>query len=92
LWAAIARRDSPVIAGLGTTLLAPPAADSDSERAYLTTVTAAADVSMGEDARAQSLLEAEWSRFDHSGQFAFPLRELRALTRNSTRLTENSKR
>jgi predicted membrane-bound spermidine synthase len=92
LWAAIARRDSPAIAGLGTRLLAPPSADSDSERAYLTTVTAAADVSMGEDARAQSLLEAEWSRFDHSGQFAFPLRELRALTRNSTRLTENSKR
>ena len=92
LWAAIARRDSRAIAGLGTSLLAPPSADSDSERAYLTTVTAAADVSMGEDARAQSLLEAEWSRFDHTGQFAFALRELRALTRNSTRLSENSKR
>ena len=92
LWAAIARRDSPVIAGLGTTLLAPPAADSDSERAYLTTVTAAADVSMGEDARAQSLLEAEWGRFDHTGQFAFALRELRALTQNSARVTRNSGR
>lgn len=92
LWAAIARRDSPAIAGLGTNLLAPPAADSDKERAYLTTVTAAADVSMGQDARAQSLLQAEWDRFDHTGQFAFALRELRALTQNSARLTRNSKR
>ena len=92
LWAAIARRDSPAIAGLGASLLAPPSAGSDSERAYLTTVTAAADVSMGEDARAQTLLEAEWGRFDHTGQFAFALRELRALTQSSTRLTRNTKR
>lgn len=85
LWAAIARRDSPAIVGLGTSLLAPPSTDSDSERAYLTTVTAAADVSMGEDARAQTLLRSQWSRFDHSGQFAFALRALQALTLSSRR-------
>ena len=81
LWAAIARRDSPAIVGLGTSLLAPPSADSDSELAYLTTVTAAADVRMGEPARAQTLLRAQWGRFDHTGQFDFALRELNALTR-----------
>ena len=81
LWAAIARRDSPAIVALGTSLLAPPSADSDSELAYLTTVTAAADVRMGEPARAQTLLRAQWGRFDHTGQFDFALRELNALTR-----------
>jgi hypothetical protein len=81
LWAAIARRDSPAIVGLGTGLLAPPSADSDSELAYLTTVIAAAEVRMGERTRAQSLLRAQWGRFDHAGQFDFPLRELNAMTR-----------
>jgi spermidine synthase len=81
LWAAIARRDSPAIAGLGAGLLAPPSADSNSDLAYLTTVIAAADVRMGERAKAQTLLQAQWDRFDHSGQFEFALRELRALTR-----------
>jgi predicted membrane-bound spermidine synthase len=81
LWTAIARRDSPAIVGLGTGLLAPPSADSDSELAYLTTVIAAAEVRMGERTRAQSLLRAQWGRFDHTGQFDFPLRELNAMTR-----------
>ncbi len=81
LWAAIARRDGPAIAGLGGRLLAPPSGGSNSELAYLTTVTAAADVGMGEDARAQALLRAQWGRFDHAGPFDFALRELRAMTR-----------
>jgi len=80
LWAAIARRDEPAIAGLGGGLLAPQSAGSSSELAYLTTVTAAADVGMGESDRAQTLLRAEWGRFDHAGQFDFALRELRAMT------------
>jgi predicted membrane-bound spermidine synthase len=80
LWAAVARRDAPAIVGLGTRLLEPQSGDSDSELAYLTTVTAAADVRMGNDDRAQTLLRDEWGRFDHTGQFDFPLRELRALT------------
>jgi spermidine synthase len=81
LWAAIARRDSPAIVGLGTGLLAPQSADTDGELAYLTTVIAAADVGMGESARAQTLLREQWGRFDHTGQFDFALRELDALTR-----------
>jgi hypothetical protein len=80
LWAAIARRDAPAIVGLGTELLSPRSAESDRELAYLTTVTAAADVGMGEGARARALLQAEWNRFDHTGPFDFPLRELRAMT------------
>src|ERR1700722_17547430 len=51
LWAAIARRDSPAIAALGTQLLAPRSGIAGGELAYLTTVTAAADVRMGGDAR-----------------------------------------
>jgi len=80
LWAAIARRDEPAIAGLGGGLLAPQSAGSSSELAYLTTVTAAADVGMGQSDRAQALLRAQWGRFDHAGQFDFALRELRAMT------------
>jgi spermidine synthase len=80
LWAAIARRDSPRIAALGTDLLAPRSSNSDSELAYLTTVTAAADVRMGEGGQAKRLLQAQWGRFNHAGQFDFALRELRALT------------
>jgi spermidine synthase len=85
LWAAVAQRDAPAIVGLGTRLLAPNSGGSDSELAYLTTVTAAADVRMGEGGRARTLLREEWRRFDHTGPFDFPLRELRALTRNSAR-------
>ena len=80
LWSAIARRDSTAIVGLGTDLLAPPVADSDGERAYLTTVTAAADVGMGDKPQARTLLREQWNRFDHAGQFDFALRELRAMT------------
>ena len=80
LWAAIARRDEPAIAGLGGGLLAPQSAGSSSELAYLTTVTAAADVGMGQSDRAHALLRAQWRRFDHAGQFDFALRELRAMT------------
>ncbi|MGA2342325.1 MAG: spermidine synthase [Steroidobacteraceae bacterium] len=80
LWAAIARRDSARIVALGTDLLAPQSSNSDSELAYLTTITAAADVRMGEGGQARRLLQAQWGRFNHAGQFDFALRELRALT------------
>jgi hypothetical protein len=81
LWAAIAARDSPGIARLGSELLAPRAGASDADIAYLTTVTAAADVRMGKRAEARQLLQLQWRRFDHSGEFDFALRELQALTR-----------
>jgi hypothetical protein len=83
LWAAIARRDSPSIAALGTQLLAPQAGVARGRLAYLAAITAAADVRMGDDARAQTLLQAEWGRFDHTGPFDLALRELRAMTRDA---------
>lgn len=81
LWSAIARRDAPAIADLGAGLLAPGVAESDGDRAYLTAVTAAADLHMGERTRARTLLDTQWSRFDHAGPFDFALRELQALAR-----------
>jgi hypothetical protein len=80
LYAAIARRSAPDIVRLGTGLLGSGAANSDSEVAYLTTVTAAAYVNLGRDAEAHALLENQWPRFNHAGAFEFALRDLRALT------------
>jgi hypothetical protein len=81
LFTAIAHRDAPAIVRLGTGLLATPSSHSPGDLAYLTTVTAAAYVKMGERAQAQSLLRIQWSRIDHAGQFDLALRDLRALTR-----------
>ena len=80
LLAAIARRDDPQVVKLGTGLLGPPAENSVDDLAYLTTVTAAAYVRMGDDSQAHALLELEWGRLDHRGPFDFALRELLALT------------
>jgi hypothetical protein len=80
LFVAIARRNAPDIVRLGTGLLASRAALSDSESAYLTTVTAAAYVNLGRDAEAHALLQTGWSRFNHAGPFEFALRDLRAMT------------
>ena len=80
LFAAIAQRNAPDIVRLATGLLASGAAHSDSEVAYLTTAAAAAYVALGRDAQARTFLEEQWPRFDHSGPFDFPLRDLRALT------------
>jgi spermidine synthase len=80
LYAAIAHRDAPAIVRLGTGLLATPSHRSPANLAYLTTVTAAAYVKMGEREQAHGLLQAQWPRFDHAGQFDLALRDLRALT------------
>ena len=80
LYAAIARRNAPDIVRLGTRLLGSGAANSDSEVAYLATVTAAAYVRLGGDAQAHTLLQERWSRLDHAGPFRFALHELRAMT------------
>jgi spermidine synthase len=80
LYAAIARRDAPEIARLGAGLLAPASAHSDIDLAYLTTITAAAYVRMGETGRARSLLQAQRLRFNHAGQFELALRDLDALS------------
>ena len=81
LYAAIAQRDAHAMAQLGAELLALRSSGSPGRIAYLSTVTAVADLELGESARARALLESEWPRCDHAGQFAFALRELRALAR-----------
>jgi len=81
LFAALAQRDAPQIVRFGTMLLGRQTANSAQELAYLTTVTAAAYVRMGDTERARNLLQTQWDRFNHAGQFEFALRELQALTR-----------
>jgi spermidine synthase len=81
LLAAIAHRDAPRIVLLGTGLLESPSSESDNDLAYLTTVTAAAHVGLGDRAQARSLLQAQSHRFNRAGPFDLALRELTALTR-----------
>jgi spermidine synthase len=83
LFAAIADRDSPEIVKLGGDLLGAHSSDAENDIAYLTTVTAAAYVAMGEIAQARFLLQVQWRRFNHAGQFDLALRELQALTRST---------
>jgi spermidine synthase len=88
LLAAISRRNAPQIVQLGSELLSSqPSTSAPStsagDLAYLTTVTAAAYIRMGEIAQARSLLQAQWLRIDHAGQFDLALRELLALTQSA---------
>jgi predicted membrane-bound spermidine synthase len=83
LLAAIANRNSPQIVKLGTELLGSQSFKNQDDVAYLTTVTAAASVHMGDMAQARSLLKAQWHRIDHAGRFEFALRDLLALTRSA---------
>jgi spermidine synthase len=84
LLAAIANRNSPRIVELGTELLQSPSTMSEDDLAYLTTVTVTAVVRMGNIAQARSLLQAQWSRFNHAGnRFELALRDLHALTRSA---------
>jgi predicted membrane-bound spermidine synthase len=80
LSAAIAHRNALEIVKFGTKLLGSPSSKSADDAAYLTTVSAAAYVHLGDIAQARSLLTAQWSRIDHTGRFEFALRDLRALT------------
>jgi spermidine synthase len=79
LFAAISQRDAPQIAKLGTAILDAHALSSDEERAYLTTVTAAAYVRTGEIAQARSLLQMQLRQINKAGQYELALRELVAL-------------
>jgi len=83
LLAAISQRNAPEIVKLGTELLGPHPSNAEDELAYLTTVTAAAYVRMGEIAQARNLLQAQWRRFNHAGQFDLALRDLLALTQSA---------
>ncbi len=84
LLAAISRRDAPDIVKFGTNLLGQQAPNSGADRAYLTTVTAAAYIQMGQITQARSLLEEQWSKLDHRGPDDLPLVDLRALTQSSS--------
>jgi spermidine synthase len=90
LFAAIAHRDAAGIVRLGTGLLGSASAHSDSELAYLITVTAAAYVNLGDSVRAHALLVAQCSRLNHASPFTLALRDLRALT--DPRVTSNRAR
>ena len=81
LLAAISQRNAPDIVKFGTELLDPQTSNSEDELAYLTTVTAAAYVRMGEIAQGRTLLQAQLRRFNRAGQFDLALRDLMALTR-----------
>jgi spermidine synthase len=81
LLTAIARRNAPDIVKFGTVLLGRQSANSADDLAYLTTVITAASVRMGNIEQARNILQAQWSRLNHAGQFDFALRELSALTR-----------
>jgi spermidine synthase len=83
LFAAISERDASKIVSLSTSLLAPSSPKSKEELAYLTTVTGAAYLQMGQVVEAGRLLEAQASYLKNSGQYALPLQELWALTRAS---------
>jgi len=79
LWAAVAQRDAARIAPLGTHLLGSPAVNLEDDVTYLTVVSAAAQIRAGESETARRLLETQWPRVNHSGKFAFALRDLRAI-------------
>jgi hypothetical protein len=81
LFAAIARRDAPQIVRFGTALLGQQSLKTPPELAYLTTITAAAYVRMGEKDQARGLLQAQERSFPYAGPFEFALRDLLALTR-----------
>jgi spermidine synthase len=83
LLVAIAGRDAAQITRLGAGLLGSQAAESEEDLAYLTTVTVAAYIRMGDIAQARSLLQAQWGRVNHAGKFEFALRDLAALTRSA---------
>jgi spermidine synthase len=83
LLAAISYRNAPDIVKFGTALIGSDSSSSEEDLAYLTTVTAAAYVRMGEIAQARSLLRTQWGRFKHAGQFEFALRDLSAVTRSA---------
>jgi spermidine synthase len=83
LSAAIAHRNAAQIVKFGTELLRSPSSKSADDVAYLTTVSVAAYVHLGDIPQARGLLKAEWPRIDHTGRFEFALRDLRALTRST---------
>jgi spermidine synthase len=92
LLAAISRRDAPNIVKFGTDLLERQASNSKADLAYLSTVTAAAYIHMGQIAQAHHLLEQQWEKLDHSGLYRIPLLSLLAQSGSVTPLRGGSVR
>jgi spermidine synthase len=80
LLAALAQRNAPDLVRLGTELLGGNSVKPKLDVAYLTTVTAAAYIRMGERVQARRVLKEQWNRIDHAGPFGLALRALLALT------------
>jgi predicted membrane-bound spermidine synthase len=81
LFASISQRNAPEIVKYGMTLLEPQTRYVGDDLAYLTTVTAAAYVRMGQIAQARNLLQLRSTGYNSVGRFDLPIRELAALTR-----------
>jgi spermidine synthase len=77
--AAVSARNAAAIVRLGAPLLKSPAAPSENDLTYLTTMMATAYVRMGQLSQARTLLEALWSQVDHAGEFSLSLQDLWAL-------------
>jgi len=87
LLAVVAERDAPQILQLGTQLLEGPLSLSKYELTYVTTAVAAAQIRLGQLPEARSLLQAQWNKVEHSGEYALPLRELLALSQTGVTAT-----
>jgi spermidine synthase len=83
LFAAISRRNASDIARFGKELLESPATNSGTDPGYLTTITAAAYLQLGQMSEARSLLQEQSKKLDQSGPYWFPLLNLLALTHAS---------
>jgi hypothetical protein len=92
LLAAISRRDAPNIVKFGTDLLGRQASNSGADPTYLSTVTAAAYIHMGQIAQAHGLLEEQWKKLDHSGPYRLSLLSLRAQSGSATPLPGSTDR
>jgi spermidine synthase len=80
---AISRRDAPEIAKLGSQLLESHSLRSADEQAYLLTVTAAANVRLGQLDQAGKLIRTRVRQLGSLGEYALPLQELLAMSRSS---------
>ena len=80
LFAAIARRNSSDIAKFGRDLIGSLAPITEADLAYLTTVTAAANIRMGQLELARSVLKEQLKKLNPSESYWFPLSNLLALT------------
>jgi len=85
LFAAIARRNSSEIVKFGNDLIGSPTPTTEADLAYLTTVTAAAYIRMGQVGLAHNLLKEQSKKLNPSESYWFPLLDLLALTEPSHR-------